>query len=134
MKPSTLPVVPQRATSSLAPTTPKILPVEYARLLFKEGRRRIVMLSLVFAAIASLTFLLGTFVVGKTYEVSVTILAQDSDIITPLLEGRAVPTGVTDRAGMARQIVYSRKVLAEIIELGGWNDEGDLSPMQEDRL
>ncbi|GGK08915.1 XrtA system polysaccharide chain length determinant [Luteimonas terricola] len=132
MQPSTLPV-PQRPTS-LGPATTQILPIEYARLLFKEGRRRIVMLSLIFTAIAALTFLTGVFVVARSYEVSVTILAQDSDIITPLLEGRAVPTGVTDRAGMARQIVYSRKVLSEIIGVGGWDGGGNLSPLQEDRL
>ncbi|HEY9541493.1 MAG TPA: XrtA system polysaccharide chain length determinant [Luteimonas sp.] len=111
-----------------------MLPVEYARLLLKEGRRRIVMLALIFATIAALTFVVGMFVVARHYEVSVTILAQDSDIIRPLLEGRAVPTGVTDRVGMARQIVYSRKVLTEIIDIGGWEEDGSLSPVQKDRL
>ena len=132
MQPNSLPVVPQRSTS-LGPASPQILPIEYARLLLKEARRHVVMLSLVFAGIATLTFLLGTFVLSKQYEVSVTILAQDSDIIRPLLEGRAVPTGVTDRAGMARPIVYSRKVMEQVIDVGGWNDEG-LTPVQRDRL
>ena len=40
-----------------------------------------------------------------TLSASVTILAQDSDIIQPLLEGRAVPTGVADRAGMAQSVI-----------------------------
>src|SRR3546814_768774 len=92
------------------------------------------MLALIFATIAALTFVVGMFVVARHYEVSVTILAQDSDIIRPLLEGRAVPTGVTDRVGMARQIVYSRKVLTEIIDIGGWEEDGSLSPVQKDRL
>ncbi len=109
-------------------------PIEYARLLLKEGRRRIVPLSLIFAAIAALTYVAGMFVVGSSYQVSVTILAQESDIIRPLLEGRAVPTGVTDRVGMARQIIYSRKILSEIIETGGWTEDGQLSPIQQDRL
>ena len=133
MQPNTLPAVPQRPTL-VGPAAPQILPIEYARLLLKEGRRRIVMLSLLFAAIATLTFVFGIFVLPKQYEVSVTILAQESDIITPLLEGRAVPTGVTDRAGMARPIIYSRKVLSEIIEIGGWNEAGNLTPVQKDRL
>src|SRR3546814_6426284 len=90
MQPTTLPV-PQRPTS-FGTAAQQILPVEYARLLLKEGRRRIVMLALIFATIAALTFVVGMFVVARHYEVSVTILAQDSDIIRPLLEGRAVPT------------------------------------------
>src|SRR3546814_9978038 len=132
MQPTTLPV-PQRPTS-FGTAAQQILPVEYARLLLKEGRRRIVMLALIFATIAALTFVVGMFVVARHYEVSVTILAQDSDIIRPLLEGRAVPTGVTDRVGMARQIVYSRKVLTEIIDVGGWEEDGSLIPVQKDRL
>src|SRR3546814_18299281 len=105
----------------------QVLPGEYARLLLKEWRLRIVMLARIFATIVALTFVVGMFVVARHYEVSVTILAQDSDIIRPLLEGRAVPTGVTDRVGMARQIVYSRKVLTEIIDIGGWEEDGSLS-------
>src|SRR3546814_11248254 len=35
---------------------------------------------------------------------------------------------------MARQIVYSRKVLTEIIDIGGWEEDGSLSPVQKDRL
>src|SRR5690606_29789998 len=119
MQPDSLPIPrPRPAGHGNAGTSTS--PVEYARILLKEGRRRIIPLSLVFAAIAALTYVAGMFGVASNYEVSVTILAQESDIIGPLLEGRAVPTGVTDRAGMARQIVYSRKVLSEIIETGGW--------------
>src|SRR3546814_10023563 len=76
MQPTTLPV-PQRPTS-FGTAAQQILPVEYARLLLKEGRRRIVMLALIFATIAALTFVVGMFVVARHYEVSVTILAQDS--------------------------------------------------------
>lgn len=132
MQPTTLPL-PQRP-AGFGTATQAILPVEYVRLILKEGRRRIVMLALIFAVIASLAFVLGKFVVARHYAVSVTILAQDSDIIRPLLEGRAVPTGVTDRVGMARQIVYSRKVLMEIIDIGGWEKDGPLNPLQKDRL
>src|SRR5690606_32346286 len=37
------------------------------------------------------------------------------------------------RAGMARQIVYGRKVLSQIVEQGGW-DAANMSPLQKDRL
>ncbi|TYT23612.1 hypothetical protein FZO89_15325 [Luteimonas viscosa] len=131
MQSSSLPV-PQRPASTAA-AKPETSPIEYVKLVLKEGRRRIVVLTSIFAVIALLTFLIGQFVVGRSYQVSVTILAQESDIIQPLLEGRAVPTGVTDRAGMARQIIYGRKVLTQIVETGGFDAEG-LSPLQKDRL
>lgn len=133
MQPNSLPVpVARSAGQGAAGTAPT--PIEYARILLKEGRRRIIPLTLVFAAIAAVTYLVGMFGIARNYQVSVTILAQESDIIRPLLEGRAVPTGVTDRVGMARQIIYSRKVLSEIIEVGGWMANGELSPIQQDRL
>src|SRR3546814_21068301 len=58
MQPTNLPV-PQRPTS-FGTAAQQILPVEYARLLLKAGRRRIVMLALIFATIAALPFVVGT--------------------------------------------------------------------------
>ena len=132
MQPNILPA-PGRSTPHGA-AKPLVSPIEYIKLLIKEGKRRALTLAGIFSAIALLTFVLGLFVVGRTYQVAVTILAQESDIIQPLLEGRAVPTGVTDRAGMARQIIYGRKVLSEIIDVGGWDGNGQMSPVQRDRL
>src|SRR3546814_11590001 len=48
--------------------------------------------------------------------------------------GSDVCSSDLDRVGMARQIVYSRKVLMEIIDIGGWEEDGSLSPVQKDRL
>ena len=131
MTPNTLPA-PQRLASG--PAKPDISPIDYVKLVLKEGRRRIVTLTAIFAAIAVLTLLVGLFVLAKNYTASVTILAQDSDIIQPLLEGSAVPTGVADRAGMARQIIYGRKVLSEILHVGGWDRDESLSAIEKDRL
>ncbi|MHC9084452.1 XrtA system polysaccharide chain length determinant [Luteimonas sp. RIT-PG2_3] len=112
---------------------PELSPNELVLILLKEGRKRILSLSAIFSAIALLTLLIGMFVIPRNYSTSVTILAQDSDIIQPLLEGRAVTTGVADRAGMARQIIYGRKVLEQILEVGGWNKDAP-SPVEKDRL
>src|SRR3546814_18503503 len=90
MQPTTLPV-PQRPTS-FGTAAQQILPVEYARLLLKEARRRIVMLALIFATIAALTFVVGMFVVARHYADSVTSLAQDSNLIRPLLHALPGPT------------------------------------------
>ena len=48
--------------------------------------------------------------VAEELHASTTILAQKSDIIQPLLEGRAVSTGVADRVSIAKQVIFSRKV------------------------
>ena len=101
---------------------------EFAR----EARRYRIALSLIFATIA-----LSGLVVGvlwpRTYVSSTTILAQSSDIIQPLLEGRAVATGVTDRAGIARQVIYNRKILQDALEVGGWMKDRP-SVLMQDRL
>jgi polysaccharide chain length determinant protein (PEP-CTERM system associated) len=106
---------------------------EFVPLLVREGRRRSLLLVMIFAAIALLALLFGLFVLEKSYQSSTTILAQQSDIIQPLLEGRAVPTGTIDHAGIARQVIFSRKVLSEILVVGGWlRDEP--SPVEQDRM
>lgn len=122
-----------RRPSAGAPGASDLAPAELLPILFREFRSRIVQLTAIFTVIALLTLVTGLFVIPRNYTASVTILAQDSDIIQPLLEGRAVPTGVSDRAGMARQIIYSRKVLSEALSIGGWLEAGP-SAIEQDRL
>lgn len=125
--------LPSPARTGTPARKDELSPGELATILLKEGRRRMLVLCATFAALAFLTLLVGLFVLPKNYSVSTTILAQESDIIQPLLEGRAVSTGVADRAGIARQVVYSRKVLQEILKVGGWLDSAP-SDLQQDRL
>jgi polysaccharide chain length determinant protein (PEP-CTERM system associated) len=106
---------------------------ELAPLLVREARRHSLLLAVIFAVIALLALLFGLFVLEKNYESSTTILAQQSDIIQPLLEGRAVATGTIDHASIARQVIFGRKVLTEILQIGGWTDQ-DPSPVEQDRL
>lgn len=46
----------------------------------------------------------------------------------PLMEGAAVPTGVTDRVQLAQQLIFSRKTLLKVLEYGGWLDSEIASP------
>jgi polysaccharide chain length determinant protein (PEP-CTERM system associated) len=124
--------LPQRP-SGLPQRKPELAPDELLPVLLREGHRRLLLLVSIFSAIALLTLIVGLFVIPRNYSASTTILAQGSDIIQPLLEGRAVPTEVADRAGMAREIIYSRRVLNEVLKVGGWLDE-PLTPVQRDRL
>ena len=108
-------------------------PADLLAIMLEEGRRRIVPLSLLCAGLALLALLAGLFVLPIKYTSKTTILAQESDIIQPLLEGRAVATGVTDRAGIARQVIYSRKVLQGAMQAGGWM-ESEPTPVEQDKI
>jgi polysaccharide chain length determinant protein (PEP-CTERM system associated) len=122
----------RRVAATVKTSAPALTPQELIPVLLHEGRRRMLPLSILFAAIALAAAVVGTLI-PKTYSASTTILAQESDIIQPLLEGRAVATGVTDRAGMARQVIFSRKVLDDILKTGGWLGDQP-NPVQRDRL
>ena len=82
-------------------------------------RRHPVMLAALFATIALLGVLIGALI-PKKYSASTSILVEQSNIIGPLMEGRAVPTGVANRAAMAREVAFSRRVMNDILKTGGW--------------
>jgi polysaccharide chain length determinant protein (PEP-CTERM system associated) len=124
--PRRLAAAPQAATHVLTPS--ELMPI-----LLIEARRNRLTLAAIFAAVALLTLVVGLLLLPKNYTAATTILAQESDIIQPLLEGRAVATGVTDRAGMARQVIYSRRVLEDALKTGGWLEDNP-SPVKQDRL
>lgn len=99
--------------------------------LASEARRRRLAMGLVFAAIALAALVTG-MLWPKKYEASTTILAQES-IITPLMEGVAAPTGNKNRAGIARDVIFGRKVLDEILIAGGWMAKHP-TPLEQDRI
>ncbi len=101
-------------------------------LLREELRRRPVVLAAVFAGIALLALAVGILLPRK-YTSSTTILVQESNIIAPLMEGRAVPTGVSDRAGITREVAFSKKVMNEILQIGGWMEDKP-TPLEQDKL
>ena len=96
---------------------------EMAPIMVSEARRHAVALTVASALAALIALAIGVFW-PKNYVSSTTILAQKSDIIQPLLEGRAVPTGVSDRVNIAKQVIFSRKVLEDILKTGGWDALG----------
>jgi polysaccharide chain length determinant protein (PEP-CTERM system associated) len=124
--------LPGRRAASTTANAAELAPNELLQILLQEGRRRLPALIAIFVGIALLTLVVG-LLLPKNYAVSTTILAQESGIIQPLLEGRAVATGVTDRAGIARQVIYSRRVLEEVLKTGGWLADKP-SLVKQDRL
>ena len=106
---------------------------EMISVMARQGRKRFLTLAGIFAAIALFTLIAGNYLLPRKFQAVTTILVQGSDIIAPLLEGRAVPTQVSDRAGIARQVVFSRKVLEGAMQAGGWEQEG-LTPASREAL
>jgi len=100
--------------------------------LWTEARRRRVSLAVIFAAIAILALIVGANW-PRRYDASVTILAQKSSIITPLMEGAAAATGNANRAGIAKAVIFSRKVMNQVLVAGGWMAK-DPSPVDQDKL
>ena len=98
----------------------------------EEGRRRRVVLGLMFAAVT-----LAALVVGvlwpKKYEASTTILVEESSIIAPLMKGAATPTGTANRADIARAVILSHKVLDQVLAAGGWLADHP-KPVELDRI
>jgi len=97
-----------------------------------QARRHALALAVMFVVIA-LSGLVFGLLWPKSYSAATTILAQKSDIIQPLLEGRAVATGTADRTTIAKQVIYSRAILDEILKTGGW-DLTKLDAFQQDNL
>lgn len=100
--------------------------------LVSEGRRRRLTMGIIFAFIALAALVTG-LLWPKKYEASTTILAQESSIISPLMEGAAAATANKNRASIARDVIFSRKVMSEILTAGGWMATHP-SPVEQDRL
>jgi polysaccharide chain length determinant protein (PEP-CTERM system associated) len=103
-----------------------------ARILFNEAFAHRKFIVIVFFAVVAVALVLGA---GwpKTYTSSATIIVEEKNIIQPLMQGAAVPTEVMDNAKIAREIIYSRKVLNKVLEDGGWL-EADASAAEREDL
>lgn len=105
-------------------TDPVTAALELLRLLAREGRRRILALSITFSVIA-LAVLAAGALLPKQYEAYAILLAESRNMIAPLMAGRAVQPGVTDDAQIVRQAFLSRRILREIHAAGGFGEIKD---------
>ncbi len=92
---------------------------DLAALLLKEGRRRVVALGIAFSVLAIVGLMVG-LVMPKKWEASAVLLAEERNILKPLMEGRAVPTTIADQKAIVTQLVMSRRILREVLTYGGW--------------
>jgi polysaccharide chain length determinant protein (PEP-CTERM system associated) len=105
---------------------------DLVHLFIKEGKRRIVPLTAMFSVLA-LIALWVDLVAPKKWEASALIVAESSNVIRPLMEGRAVATGITDETALVTQVIQSRRIMRELLGLGGWL-AGKIDPAEEQSL
>lgn len=90
------------------------------------------------AAVGIFSFVVLTLVAAglvwpKGYVASTTILVDEKNIIQPLMQGAAVSTEVTDRSRLARETIFGRKVMTQLLTDTGEMNEG-FSPEAQDTL
>lgn len=85
-----------------------------------ELKRNALVLASVFAVIALLALGIGVLW-PKKFVSATTILVGEGNIIAPLMEGRAVPTSVGDRARIASEVIFSRRLMEDVLSAGGWS-------------
>ncbi|HEX9812790.1 MAG TPA: XrtA system polysaccharide chain length determinant [Burkholderiales bacterium] len=96
------------------------VPIAYvARILLGEALRWRYLVVAAFATIA-VTFVFVGFHWPKNYSASATIYVEERNIIQPLMQGTAVATTSTDRAKIARELIFSRRILDPVLQQAGW--------------
>jgi protein tyrosine kinase modulator len=106
------------------------------QLLLKEGQRRLVLLTALFSVTAVVALGVGLSL-PKKWDASATLLVEESNIIKPLMEGRAFQQSLSDQSAIVTQVVLSKKILREILTFGGWMHAPPApqpDPREEERL
>lgn len=64
----------------------------------------------------------------KTYTSSATVFVEEKNIIQPLMQGAAVATSVVDRARIAKEVIFGRRIMNQVLEETGWlqNNPSDI--------
>lgn len=87
---------------------------DFLKVLFKEIFARRVMVTLVFAGTLLTVITLG-LIYPLNYVSNTTIHADQQNIIAPLLEGQAEVTRVADQTRIVREVIYSPRILSQVI-------------------
>lgn len=95
-----------------------------------RSRKIIVLLFVLINAAALAAGWLGP----KKYTATVSILIDDRNVVQPLMQGTAVPTEVAGRAQRAREVIFGRKIMDQLLERGGWLKDAPTPQEQERRL
>ena len=120
-------------TMNQLPGSQQSLPlIELLAASLREMQRRVGVMVILFVVIAAISLAIA-FTWPKQYHSSTSILVSEDNIIRQLMDGRAVATSVYDRAAIVREVVFSRKVMDQVLEAGGWLTP-DTEQAERDRL
>ncbi|MGE0081858.1 MAG: XrtA system polysaccharide chain length determinant [Thiohalomonadaceae bacterium] len=92
---------------------------ESLRLLLLEAYRHRYFMVGAFMAVAVITTLVGV-AWPRTYSSYSTVYVEDRSVIGPLMQGAAVQSPLADRAMIAREVIYGRKLLNQIVHTAGF--------------
>ena len=92
--------------------------------------RRFVVLTFIVVNIAMIA---AGLLVPLGFVATTSILVEDKNIVQPLMQGAAVPTDVTERAKNAREVMFGRKILEQIFDIGRWQKPGQTA-QDRDRI
>jgi len=83
--------------------------------------------------VISLAILVFGLLWPKGYTAYSSIVVDDKKVIQPLMQGAAVTTDVADRGRLAREVIFGRKMMSHILEVGGWMKDNP-SPIEQERI
>jgi polysaccharide chain length determinant protein (PEP-CTERM system associated) len=105
-------------------------------LLYKEGKRRLLLVTALFSGSAILALVVGMNL-PKKWDAYAVLQVDNTNIIKPLMEGRAVATSAVEQTAIVTQVVLSKKTMREMLLFGGWlrpPPAPQLDPREEQRL
>jgi polysaccharide chain length determinant protein (PEP-CTERM system associated) len=70
--------------------------------------------------VVNLVMLLLGLLWPQAFSSSASILLEDKRVIQPLMQGAAVTTDVADRGRLAREVIFGREIMNQILEYAGW--------------
>ncbi len=88
---------------------------------------------LILSIVVSVVFMVIGISLPKVYSTYASILTVNRNIAGPLMEGAAEQTDGRDMAAIVREVAFSRRLLEQILEVGGWL-ESNPSPIQRERM
>ena len=88
---------------------------------------------LLFFTLISLFILFLAVIMPKKYTASSQILAENEDIIRPLLEGQAVTTQVVDELSIVKQLMFSQKIMESLVNNDDWGID-NFTPFSKAKL
>ncbi len=73
------------------------------------------------------------FVWPKSYTSYGTVYVEEKNIIQSLMQGAAVATNATDRAKIAKEVIFGRKIMNQVLEEAGWL-QGNPTDIEKEKL